>query len=354
MSEFIGACPKCQQQILCDTAYVGKRVACPVCLQEITMPAPLSRGAAAGPAELAPGVSRPETAGRQNLMIVAIAVGVGLLALAVGAIAIFALRKPSQPTAPAPGAVASAPVPKSVPAPVAATVQNPASVQEPADALRRTQDPCRAIWTFDEDNGTTVPDTTGNGNLATLVGDKAVWTGAAKVGSGALSLGGLSYAETPGPVVNTAQSFSVVAWVNISAFDNQHNQTVVSVDGAEISGFYLMLYHSGPKFAFNRSDGDDKRATRTMATATFNAVPNIWYHLAGVFDAGAKTLSLYVNGNLEQTVPFGGAWQAMGKTAIGRGFYGHANVDFLNGTVDDVRLYSTALTAAQVQALASK
>lgn len=209
------------------------------------------------------------------------------------------------------------------------------------------------IWTFDQDSGSTVTDATGNGNNATLVGDKAAWTKSAKVGTGALSLGGASYAEAPGAVIDTTRSFTVTAWVNIAAMDKQHNQTFVSTDGNEISGFYLMLYHSGSRFVFNRADSDDKSATRTMAGASFAAVPNTWYHLAGVYDADAKTLSLYVNGNLEQTVPYDKAWQATGKTAIGRGFYGHANVDFVNGTIDDVRLYSSVLTAAQIAALAA-
>jgi len=39
-SEFISICPKCRQRILCDSAFVGTRVACPLCMQEITMPAP--------------------------------------------------------------------------------------------------------------------------------------------------------------------------------------------------------------------------------------------------------------------------------------------------------------------------
>lgn len=184
------------------------------------------------------------------------------------------------------------------------------------------------------------------------MGDKATWSKAAKVGSGALSLSSSSYAEVPGAVINTARSFTVSAWVNIAAMDKQHNQTVVSIDGNEISGFFLMLYHSGPRFVFNRSDSDDKTATRTMAAASSIAVPNKWYHLAGVYDADAKTLSLYVNGNLEQTVPYDKGWQAAGKTAIGRGFYGHANVDFVNGTIDDVRLYSSALTADEIKKIA--
>ena len=354
MSEFIAVCPKCRQQILCDTTYMGKRIACPVCLQEIAIPEPPQQtGPAAQPQ---PAASRSNTAGKQNSMFLAIAVGVAVLAVAAGIVAIFALHKSPAETAPAPAPVAAAPTPVPSPAPA----QNPpptetaAPAPAPAAGPAQAQDPCRAIWTFDQDNGSTATDSSGNGNDATLVGDKATWTSSARVGSGALNLGGSSYAETHGAVVNTARSFTVAAWVNIAAIDKQHNQTVVSIDGNEISGFYLMLYRSGPKFAFNRSEGDDRQAARTLALASFNAVPKTWYHLAGVYDADARTISLYVNGNLEQAVPFSGSWQAMGKTAIGRGLYGHANVDFVNGTVDDVRLYSSALTATQIQALVFK
>ena len=38
MSEYITKCPKCNQRILGDTIYSGQRVACPLCLQEITLP----------------------------------------------------------------------------------------------------------------------------------------------------------------------------------------------------------------------------------------------------------------------------------------------------------------------------
>ena len=39
MSEYLSLCPQCSQRILCDTRYAGQRVACPVCLREIIMPA---------------------------------------------------------------------------------------------------------------------------------------------------------------------------------------------------------------------------------------------------------------------------------------------------------------------------
>jgi len=355
MSEFIAVCPKCRQQILCDTAYIGKRIACPVCLQEISMPAPSQQEtqAAAQSASPSPRPSaepaQPAAKGKP-MTLVAVVGGVAVVLAVVAVVLLFHKGSPS----PQPSASGSAPA-TAAPA-VAAGSQSPAtatpSPQPAAPTLQAPASQCRAIWTFDQDNGNTVNDSSGNNNNAVLVGDKAVWTKSAKVGTGALSLGGSSYAETPGPVVDSAQSFSVTAWVNIAGFDKQHNQTVVSIDGSEISGFYLMVYHMGPRFAFNRSDSDDRRSERSMASSSFNVSPNTWYHLAGVNDADAKTLSLYVNGKLEETVPYEKGWQALGKTAIGRGYYGHTNVDFLNGTVDEVRVYSYVLSADEIKKLA--
>jgi hypothetical protein len=91
MSEFISACPKCRQRILCDTAFVGQRVACPVCLQEIIMPeapqenrtAPPPQGQALPPAS--PPASSP--AGRKlKFPLLAIAGAVVVLVLVAGAV----------------------------------------------------------------------------------------------------------------------------------------------------------------------------------------------------------------------------------------------------------------------------
>ncbi|MEU5717383.1 LamG-like jellyroll fold domain-containing protein [Streptomyces sp. NPDC020403] len=42
------------------------------------------------------------------------------------------------------------------------------------------------------------------------------------------------------------------------------------------------------------------------------AVPGAWTHLAGVYDATANTISLYVNGEFQGVTPFTGAWAATG------------------------------------------
>jgi alpha-N-arabinofuranosidase len=215
-----------------------------------------------------------------------------------------------------------------------------------------------ALWTFDQDGGITAIDSSGNGFNATLVGPHATWTKDARVGGGALNLSDSSYAEAAGPVVDTSRSFTVAAWVKLSAIDKTRCQTILGIDGTKVSAFFLQLNHeAGDRFVFHRRETDDDNyplPKSLWARSNFVPVQNKWYHLTGVYDADAKTISLYVNGQPQESVPFNSPWQGTGKTSIGRGWFARANSDFLNGTVDDVRFYAFALTAKQIQILASK
>lgn len=38
MSDFIFACPKCHQNLTCDTSYVGQQITCPLCNQAVVVP----------------------------------------------------------------------------------------------------------------------------------------------------------------------------------------------------------------------------------------------------------------------------------------------------------------------------
>lgn len=114
MSEFTSVCPKCRQQILCDTAYVGMRVACPICLQEITMPTPGQQPAAS----TQPNPASNVPAGKSSPVMLIAAIGgvVLVLALAVGGIMIAYYRGAHTDivTTPPPAPVAiTAPAPQS-------------------------------------------------------------------------------------------------------------------------------------------------------------------------------------------------------------------------------------------------
>ena len=205
-----------------------------------------------------------------------------------------------------------------------------------------------AQWTFDDGSGTLATDNFGS-NPLTLHGAATWATGL--VGTHALSLNGRPGvdAEAARPAVNTLQSYTVMAWVNVRRIGGY--QTFVSIDGTQISGFFLQLRSDGT-FGFTVLPADAPSADGVVAGATDPAEANTWYHLAGVHDAAAHTLTLYVNGVAQQSMPFDTPWRAAGPTAIGRGKYSGAPADWANALIDDVRMYQAALSPGDIRAIA--
>lgn len=65
-------------------------------------------------------------------------------------------------------------------------------------------------------------------------------------------------------------------------------------------------------------------------------------------------MTLYVNGvEVASGTSTTNPWQAAGKTAVGRYWLGDNPVDAFQGSIDDARLYASALTPMQVRALAN-
>ncbi len=204
-----------------------------------------------------------------------------------------------------------------------------------------------AHWTFDEGTDTIAADSTGNGHTATL-GTGVTWA-TGNIGPSAISVAGSAgVATAAGPVVNTANSFTVSAWVKLAALGGY--QTFVSIAGTNVAGFYLQLRGDTGTFGLARLTSDAV-GPASFAASTAPPVVGTWYHLVGVDDVSTGTLSLYVDGQLAGTGTYVGGWSAAGNTLIGHGFYNGAQTDNVNGSIDDVQLFSSALSAAQVAAL---
>jgi hypothetical protein len=159
------------------------------------------------------------------------------------------------------------------------------------------------------------------------------------------------YLATAGPVLNTAGSFTVSAWVRIANTSGWH--TAVSQDGVTNSAFFLQYSAADGKWALamDTTDADGPGAVRALSTGA--PAVNVWTHLTGVYDASAGKLSLYVNGVLQNTVSYSTAWASHGALAIGRALYAGAKTDYFPGQISDVRVSDTALTAAQISAVYS-
>ena len=90
------------------------------------------------------------------------------------------------------------------------------------------------------------------------------------------------------------------------------------------------------------------------ADASFTSQINTWYNVAYVVTPTAYTI--YVDGNQVGTSPISGStttpilFDENHDIAIGNSGVGAANTEFMSGWIDDVRIYSSALTQSEIQA----
>ncbi|HEY1555437.1 MAG TPA: LamG domain-containing protein [Kofleriaceae bacterium] len=85
--------------------------------------------------------------------------------------------------------------------------------------------------------------------------------------------------------------------------------------------------------------------------------PGTWHHLAGVFDAAAQTMDVYVDGMLD-TGPMTSDSAAIPSSSVPTGMCpylgaGANQQHLLVGSVDEARVYSRPLTAAELAQLAT-
>jgi len=218
-----------------------------------------------------------------------------------------------------------------------------------ADVAQLYQQGLRSLsvgWRFDEGTGVLAADNAGINRPLTL--SNGSWV-AGKVGQALQFNGTSSVATTPAPVLDTAQSFSVAAWVRPSALTGW--RTMVNQDGANVSGFWLQYSEAmGKKFVLTMHDADSTTSNAYRAVSTTTPAVGQWYHVLGVRDKVAGTMKIYVNGKLEGSTAYTGGWAANGALNVGRGKYGTPN-DWFAGAVDEVQTWNTGLIDADVAAI---
>ncbi|UFS59934.1 LamG domain-containing protein [Subtercola endophyticus] len=208
-----------------------------------------------------------------------------------------------------------------------------------------------AYYAFDEGTARRFTDSTGSTPAGRLEGN-ASWAGSGHVGTNALTLDGTSgtFAEMPVAAVDTSKSFAVGAWVKLNSVTGG-NQTFASMSGAAVSPFYLQL--AAGKFRFTLKSGDSTGASGTDANALAAATAGAWYHVLGVYDSTAGTISLYVNGTLQSSAAYTTPWKSAGPTVIGASEWNRVPVDFTNGSIDDVHFYNRVPSASEITTLAT-
>jgi YD repeat-containing protein len=195
-------------------------------------------------------------------------------------------------------------------------------------------------WKLDQTSGAAVADSAGVGNGA--LASNVTWSGGAAVFNGTSS-----EIETTEPVLNTATSFTMSAWADLSKIPTG-NQVVLAQKGTNNAAAELTYSPDAKSWKFQTSSADTSGGA-ALAVASWNTPPatSTWYHLVGTYDATTKNLTLYVNGNPVGTAKATGTWTGTRNLSIGS----TGGADWFPGSIANVQVYQRTLTGDEVKTL---
>jgi len=221
-------------------------------------------------------------------------------------------------------------------------------------------------WKFDECQGTTTYDSSGNGNNGTITigasgtnttpgtcSTSGAWADGAsgKFNSASLEFDGTDdYTTISSNSKLNLDNFTVAFWMNANNASGTSTieQTInKAASNSTASNYVFSWSHTNTSFQksfafFGSSGWETAQISSTMNTG-------IWYHVTGTYDG--TNLKVYLNGNLEDTEAAPSPETGNYNLFIGSGHSSNSPYAYFSGQIDDVRIYNYALSANQVKKL---
>ncbi|HEV7482624.1 MAG TPA: PKD domain-containing protein [Solirubrobacterales bacterium] len=211
------------------------------------------------------------------------------------------------------------------------------------------------LWRLDETTGTTATDASGGNDNGTYVsGPSSV---ASLIGgetnSFARSFNGTSqYIDASPTPFATPSTFSAETWVRTSAAKSSGGYHFLISDSSDDlnNGFSLVIDSSNrPSFVVAREG--ILTVTRATATSSTTVAPNTTHYVVGTYDGSRARI--YVDGVERASATFSGSptWAGSRDLRLGRPISSTSlSQRYLQGTLDEPAVYTSALSAATVLA----
>ena len=196
---------------------------------------------------------------------------------------------------------------------------------------------------------TTAADSSGNGMTGTLTNGPTWGTG---VINGDLAFNGVNqkvsipYAAP----LNLPGDWTVSTWFKLASYPSSGNYyELLDLEGGSndtvtffVGDNYCGASGGNADFNINYNNGGG-----TAACNPNNVATGVWYHGAAVYDSQAQTLTMYLNGAVDKVQSESVAPTVLSSGALNLGYSPHYGT-YAPATLDDVRVYNRALSAAEI------
>lgn len=205
-----------------------------------------------------------------------------------------------------------------------------------------------AHWSFDD---CTATDVSGNGHDGVINGTPQCVTG---INGEALQFNGISdfieIADTP-ELRLSGSSYTLSAWVNLKGYNSSYQSSLIAKRGnGEQDGYIWALSGNAAGNPVGRPSIALSGGANPTMISTKGTPLDSWRHIVVIYDTSAQTAKLYVNNALETSAT--NFPTSNPNTAVSL-VIAKDNTDnyYLNGIVDDVRMYNRVLTAVEIKKL---
>ena len=217
-------------------------------------------------------------------------------------------------------------------------------------AMTQVQSGLKAGYSFSEGTGATTSDVSGNGNTGTLLGG-AAWNTTGKYGN-AISFNGTNAVvrvpDSPTWKVNGLSTYTMSLWIKVKSVAGDYKVALGSGVWPS-NNFYI--YKVSNKWQFGMRTSGMACGYETSALSYLTSADNAYHHIALVLDIPNGTCKLFSDGQVagEDNYVSGTTSFLSGSNDVNMYIGGLGSGQYLNADIDDVRVYTRALTQTEIQ-----
>lgn len=138
-------------------------------------------------------------------------------------------------------------------------------------------------------------------------------------------------------------AFTIEAWINAKNVTNTNQQAIVSKDRSDSRSFMLSIANTAN--CTNKTKVE--RAGSDIICGNTIISPNVWYHIA--VTSNGTNYTLYVSGSSDNSNTSTELPNLADAWLIGQRNLADADAEQFNGTIDEVAIYNSSLSASEIR-----